>query len=57
MAGYTSVSFSADQDGEHAGGLVVLDEAHPPHVGRQIEHPTGVVAGQVAAVLVPKIEL
>ena len=30
-----------DEDGEHAEGLVGLDEPHPAHVGRQVVHPAG----------------
>jgi hypothetical protein len=44
-----------DQDGKHAEGLVVLDEAHTAHIGCQIEDKPCVLHGLLASVTVRKI--
>ena len=45
-----------DEHREHAQGLVVLDEAHAAHVGREVEDRVGALDGGVAVALEVEIE-
>jgi hypothetical protein len=45
-----------DQDAQHAERLVVLDEAHAAHVGREVEDLVDAVHGALAGLLVAQVE-
>ncbi len=45
-----------DSHAEHTQGLVVLDEAHPAHVGGEVVDLVGALEGTVAVVLLPQVE-
>ncbi len=45
-----------DAHAEHAEGLVVLDEAHPAHVGGEVVDLIGALQGAVAVVFLAQVE-